>query len=251
MSNGAAGSLFATPREVTELADCHFYTSIDLPISGAVRGDWDLRPNLDAYLGGTRFSGKRVLEVGPASGFVTFNIERQGAEVVCVEVSDEFDWDYVPQKNVDWETVLPQRQEIMRKLKNSFWLGHREFDSRSLVYYGSAYELPGELGHFDSAILAAVLLHNRDPLKILENCCARADEIVVADRFHKGLDTSPTARLVPTAENKKWDTWWRLSPAMVAQFLDVLGFPDASVTRHHQLYKGREVPMFTLTARRA
>ena len=56
----------------------------------------DLRDGVDEYLGHFVFAGKRVLEIGPASGFLTFEMEKRGARVVAVEVSDEHLWDYVP-----------------------------------------------------------------------------------------------------------------------------------------------------------
>src|SRR5262245_36356241 len=67
--------LYAQPREVTELSDCWFYHTADIPGHGCVQGQWDLRPNIDRYLGGVNFHGKRVLDVGAASGFLTFNME--------------------------------------------------------------------------------------------------------------------------------------------------------------------------------
>ncbi len=48
---------------------------------------------VDEYLGKVDFAGQRVLEIGPASGFLTFEMEKRGAEVVSVEVTDEHGWD--------------------------------------------------------------------------------------------------------------------------------------------------------------
>jgi hypothetical protein len=61
---------FALPRNV-KFEDCLFYHTVDIPGHGVVRGQWDLRQQVDTYLGGYRFAGKRVLEIGPASGFLT------------------------------------------------------------------------------------------------------------------------------------------------------------------------------------
>ena len=48
-------------------------------------GAWDLRGHEPAYLGGVDVAGKRVLELGPATGYLTFYMERMGAEVVSFE----------------------------------------------------------------------------------------------------------------------------------------------------------------------
>src|SRR5262249_47083940 len=63
---------YASPRTVTDLADCYFYHTLELPGYGLVEGEWDLRAGAEAYLGGVDFRGRRVLEVGPASGFLCF-----------------------------------------------------------------------------------------------------------------------------------------------------------------------------------
>src|SRR5206468_2664779 len=99
--------------------------------------------------------------------------------------------DYVPQANVDLEEIMADRKPVMQRLKNGFWYAHSEFDSKSRVHYGSAYDLPDELGRFDVATMCAVLLHNRDPLKIIENCCARADTVVIADMIDESTKGGP------------------------------------------------------------
>ncbi len=66
---------FSQPRRGIRFEDCTFYHTIDIPSRGLVRGQWDLRGHVDEYLGGYNFAGKRVLEIGPASGFLTFEME--------------------------------------------------------------------------------------------------------------------------------------------------------------------------------
>ncbi|MGH9967680.1 MAG: class I SAM-dependent methyltransferase, partial [Pyrinomonadaceae bacterium] len=75
-------SLFAEPRLVTSTDDCLFYHTLDVPGYGTIPGFWDIRGNESEYLGGVDFTGTRVLEIGPASGQLSFFMERAGAEVV-------------------------------------------------------------------------------------------------------------------------------------------------------------------------
>src|SRR5438309_9495401 len=89
-------SIYAPSRTVTDINECHFYHTIDVPGHGLMEGEWDLRRGIRAYLGGVEFSGKRVLELGSASGFVTFHMEREGADVIGYDLSDQQDWDVVP-----------------------------------------------------------------------------------------------------------------------------------------------------------
>ena len=74
--------LYQAPPRIDALADCNFYHTTDIPGVGTVEGQWDLREGVDAYLGGYDFSGKRVLEIGPATGFLTFHMEKCGADFV-------------------------------------------------------------------------------------------------------------------------------------------------------------------------
>ena len=64
--------IFATSRKVEDVADCYFYHTMELPSRGVIEGrDWDLLGRVDEYLGNVDFAGQRVLEIGPASGFLT------------------------------------------------------------------------------------------------------------------------------------------------------------------------------------
>jgi hypothetical protein len=67
--------IFAVAQRVEDVADCYFYHTVELPGYGVINGDWDLRRGVDDYLGKVAFAGQRVLEIGPASGFVTFEME--------------------------------------------------------------------------------------------------------------------------------------------------------------------------------
>ena len=86
-------SVFEEPRVVTDPSDCLFYHSVDVPGHGTLEGFWDIRGKEPEYLGNFNFAGKRVLEIGPASGHLSFFMEREGAEVVSIEAIDEKVWE--------------------------------------------------------------------------------------------------------------------------------------------------------------
>ena len=246
-------AVFAEPSVVDDIGDCLFYHTMDIPGVGTVEGCFDLRNSADEYLGGVGLNGKRALEVGPASGFLTFYMERKGAEVVAVDVSEAFNWDAVPQCPEILDPWLAGRWPHLQRVRKSFWYAHRRFESKVRVHYGTAYELPAELGRFDVSVLGAVLLHNRDPLRILQNCAAITEKtIVVVDQYDKPLDKlkQPLLKLIPSTEFKTVDTWWHLSPELLRQFLKVLGFSRSRMTTHRQKYKNEKMDFFTLVAER-
>ena len=245
------GIIFAPPRQVDSLTDCSFYHTMEIPGHGTVDGEWDLRPGIASYLGSLDFAGRQVLEIGPASGFLTFEMERGGADVTSVEVSSDYVWDFVPQGSLDLAAIREERRDIMRRLANGFWFAHSAFGSNARVHYGSAYDLPDALGQFNIAVLACVLLHCRDTLAILANCARIAsDAVVVVEPVLSEQTGQPIARLHPSAENGSWDMWWNFTPEYFVQALGVLGFPHATVTHHTQLRLGSTIPMFTVVGRR-
>lgn len=68
-------ALYALPWTTSSPEDCYFYYSMEIPGLGLVERDLDLRGGEDAYLGHAALAGRRILEIGPANGFLTFDME--------------------------------------------------------------------------------------------------------------------------------------------------------------------------------
>jgi SAM-dependent methyltransferase len=237
--------LFATPRNV-RFEDCEFYHTVEVPGHGVVHGQWDLRGKVDEYLGHYKFAGKRILEIGPASGFLTFEMERRGADVVALELPDDPGWDFVPFPNEMLTPIFGPRRVAMDKIKNSFWFLHGLHGSRARLCYGNSSNIP-DLGRFDAAVMASVLLHCERPQRVIAECAKRVDTLIVTDVYMEDLEGSAVCRLVPSATRFTWDTWWEFSTTFFEQFFGVLGFAHTAVTRHQQIYNGHgPTPLFTV-----
>ncbi|NDZ14503.1 hypothetical protein C7T35_18165 [Variovorax sp. WS11] len=247
----SSNSLLANPRLGLRLADCHFYHTMEVPGHGIVQGDWDLRNGLTEYLGGFDFAGKRALEIGPASGFLTFEMERRGAQVFSVEVQDDPGWDFVPYPSAVLEPLFGPRHQVMHRLKNSWWFNHAAYNSKAQLAYADAYNLPAAIDDFDVAVMGSLLLHTRAPLQIVEQCANRAKSLIITDLYFPELEGSPICRLVPNAENNRWDTWWEFSTDFLVHFLGAMGFKSAKVSTHTQPHLGRAYELFTIVATRA
>ena len=253
--------LYQTPRTVSSASECDFYHSMDVPGLGVVEGQWDLRDGVDEYLGGYDFERKRVLEIGPATGFLTFHMEKRAREVVAVDLPiDDAFWDFVPyhhlgladRKERQNSTVHQGFKQHIERIRNGFWYAYEKFESQSKVYYGSPYDLPDELGSFDVAVMSAVLLHTQSPVRTLESCARLVtDSIIITEQHDPSLGDDPVCRLAPTVENETWDTWWTFTPRFFQQYLSVLGFADQKLTLHKQLAHGTLHDMFTVVASRA
>ncbi len=69
-----------------KLEECWFYHVMDLPGLGTIEhpGSWDLRGRFDEYIAHTPISGKTLVDVGTASGFLSFEAEKRGAIVTSL-----------------------------------------------------------------------------------------------------------------------------------------------------------------------
>lgn len=247
-------SPYAQPRVVTSLNDCYFYHTMEIPGYGLVAGEWDLRPGIDAYLGNFDFAGKRVLDVGAASGVLSFHAEQRGADVVSFDLSEEYPWDVVPFARADFAQTDAARREHMRRINNGYWLCHRAFGSNARAVYGVAYDIPVSIGPVDVAIYGSILLHLRDPFLALQNGARLAQEAIIV------ADVSPWGRLgaflrTPSfrpyhRRPQQWGTWWLLPPRLVQEYLAILGFERSVVTWHHQMFGQSRRLLYTVIARR-
>jgi SAM-dependent methyltransferase len=228
--------IFAAPLKVKDPADCDFYHTMEVPGHGLVTGLWDLRWRVDVYLGKVAFAGQRVLEIGPASGFLTFEMEKRGAEVVSVDVTAEHRWDFVPYPAKKFKGLFGPHAKHIERLKNSYWFNHAAHQSKAKVYYGDVYNLPAALGQFDIAVMGQVLLHCRDPLRIVEQCGKMARLLIITDFFYPDLEGTSVCRLAPTPQNFLWHTWWQFSTQFFTQFLAVMGFTTAEILTHETLF---------------
>lgn len=245
---------FAEPRRIDDLIDCYFYHTTDVPGHGTVEGEWDLRPNLDNYLGGCDFRGQRVLDVGAANGLLTFHAEKNGADVISYDLSEHHSWDVVPYDATDRTAIDTARREHMRKINNGYWLCHRLLNSKAKAAYGNVYEIPQSIGTVDVSIYGSILLHLRDPfLALASGARLTKSAVIVADVCPLGrlgqFLTNPV--FIPNPRRKgPWDTWWNLPPRLIQKYLAILGFPRSTVTWHRQLYKKKPRTLYTVVAHR-
>jgi O-methyltransferase len=259
-AKGQKSPLYEQPLDISSKDDCNFYHTTDIPGIGVAEGQWDLRDGFNEYLGEFDFSGTRVLEIGPATGFLTFEIEKTARDIVAVELPmDRSFWNSVPYEKLglsrgrsdEWTDVEKQFHEHIGRIRNGFWLCHKQFNSNASVYHGSSENLPESLGEFDVVLLASVLLHTRSPVAILESCARLVSgSVIITEIFDESLGEGPVCSLVPTVGNKAWDTWWRFTPRFFTQFLEVLGFTEHKVTFHQQLADNSPLTMFTVISSR-
>jgi SAM-dependent methyltransferase len=104
-----------------------------------------LRARLNAFPLPEDLTGKRVLDIGAASGWNSFECERRGAEVVAVDC-------------VEYEELIAVKR--LRESKIEYAIADMEEIT------------PERFGRFDYVLFFGVLYHLRHPLLGLENVCS-------------------------------------------------------------------------------
>lgn len=242
------------------LDDCDFYHAIALPDGRVIDGAWDLRGGESEYLGATDFTSRRVLECGPATGHLTFHMERSGAEVVVLEPGFDVPVDILPGLGRDLAEERTRAMWSTARVHHSWWYVHSHFGSSAKAVYASIYNVPGDLGEFDVAVFGAVLLHIANPFLALQQAANRTRHRVVVTDLMPESDVDPEQNFMIFAPwgSENLTHWWYLSPGALIRMLEVLGFTRTSVQyhtqRHHPGHNLAEppidVPMFTVVGDR-
>jgi SAM-dependent methyltransferase len=233
--------LLEQPRRVERLEDCFFYHAMELPGFGLVPGQWDLRGRFDEYIGGVDVAHRQVLDIGTATGFLSFEAEKRGAtRVLSFDMSDPRQQAFLPFKDKlyyrDPARWAEQYSAEIEQWKNAYWLCHRLLGSKAEVYYGNIYSLPAELGRFDVAIVGSVLEHLSDQITALASIARLTRETIVI--ISPLLQTDERiARFESLASNPDADfTWWSYSLGVYREVLGMLGFSIAKVTKAEYRY---------------
>ena len=240
--NSIPQHLLAEPRIVTDLDDCFFYHTMDLPELGTIHAHWDLRGRFDDYIGGVDVSGKSVLDIGTATGFLSFEAEKRGAsEVVSFDMSDVRQQTLLPFKDKDHYIDKESWAQVYGKWhdgwKNAYWMCHRLLRSKASVVYGSVYEMPVAMGEFDVVIVGSVVEHLSDQISALGSI-ARVTKNTLVIVTPLLTDDEPIARFAGCATHPDNDyTWWVYSLGVYREVLGMLGFTIQSVSTSAYYYE--------------
>jgi hypothetical protein len=245
---------YVTPREVRDIKDCAFYHYMDLPEVGQVGDHWDLRETIDAYFGNFDFKGKKALDVGSASGYLTFEMEKRGADVTSFDIADGAEWNTVPFVNpaFDEKKLQDELSYHVNLIKNAYWYAHRALKSRAKAYYGDIYAIPEALGPFDVVMFGMVLPHLRDPFKALYSGARLSRDYVIVTQQAMERE-EPVALFLPDPDKREDAlTWWVPSEGCIEQMLKVVGFEVVSRprARHSCPIRNHSEQCTTFVARR-
>lgn len=257
--------------------NCVFYHVQEIPgITKPTIGLFDLRKNINQLLGNCNFKNKKVLELGPASGFITFYLESLGAKMTCIDLSIKKDkWDTVPHANKDWKKIQNQAMKELSKLRNAFWFAHKQHKSKAKLIETHINNLPKSTPIQDYGLVATVLLHIQNPFLALQIMSSKVKEKMIISDFiddmgivstkkrfkisnvaksisSKYFNKNTLTKFLPrnSDPNLNYDTWWKLSPMTIVEMMKILGFEKEQYLEHVQYCNGKPIDMYTIVFRR-
>lgn len=206
-------------KERVEAID--WYHTFDLPGGIVTKGFFDLRPVVHHYGIPDRLDGKRALDAGTFDGFLAFEMERRGAEVVGVDVPSV--------DNLDFPAPLKRRgrQREFEVRRPAFDVAKEALGCNARREFVSVYEVdPEKLGMFDLVMVGSLLVHLRDPvgaLMALYRVCR--GRIIIVEEVDRRLDLISRKRgLARFQAISPHLTWWIANRACWAQMLEAAGF---------------------------
>jgi len=216
-------------------SECEFYHAMDFPDGESVAGVWDIRGRFDQYIGNYPISGKTVLDVGTASGFLAFEAEKRGARVTAIDALYPTEFERIPfaasLHQTDRRAWAVGIVKWHQGIKNGFWFARRKFASNVEMVYLPLAELPFWGRRFDVVIAGAIIEHLANPVPVLADLAAIANEAVII-AFTPVDDTDDQImRTMNDWSNPRYDyTWWSLSRGLYRRVFANVGFDVEFVT---------------------
>jgi tRNA (mo5U34)-methyltransferase len=201
-----------------------WYHTIDLGNGQTTEGWFDLRPYVHEYGLPERMDGMRVLDVGTWDGFWAFEFERRGAEVVALDVNNEWEYDWPPRR---------RPKEFDQTYRGvGFELAHEAIGSKVERVHCNIYEAaPEKLGTFDLVFIGTVLIHLRDQLLALERLASVCrGRLIFADEYDRASQLIPFPVSRYHADREAAVVFWLPAAKTWKRMINTAGFDD--VTEH-------------------
>ena len=256
------------PLDNISLEDCMFYHVMDIPgLSEPTKGEWDLRKGVDEYLGHLDFNNKTVLELGPASGYITFHIEKLGAKVTRIDLPIKKDlWINIRRVKDNWQEELNALIKKIAMTQKAYWYAHKAFNSKAKLILSHVNDLPEEIGIYDISLMCSVILHLQNPFLGIQNMLRHTKEKAIITELggytriksfrntirnliRRIMRPPPSMTFIPD-EGRTPFKWWYLSPEVIVNMANILGFEKNTITYHKQKADGRNTWFFTVVCER-
>lgn len=224
----------------------YWYHTIDLGDGLITPGMYDYRSTLSAFRFPETMRGMQVLDVGSATGFFAFELERRGARVVSVELPSLESLDRFPGQTTEQvvskigrmlescrsegaaPAPYPAAELYFALLEGPFQFCKRRLNSKVERCYSTVYDLTAEkLGGavFDLVFVGDVLVHTLYPLRALAALAPLCKGTLVLSQVMPEQPAEPAMLYVGGANPTEDDvSWWLPNQSCMEQMLKKLGF---------------------------
>jgi tRNA (mo5U34)-methyltransferase len=206
-----------------------WYHTIDLGDGQITEGWFDLRPHVHHYGLPERMDGMRALDCGTWDGFWAFEMERRGAEVVALDVNNEWEYDFPPRRRPKEfpDTYRGEGFELAREALGS------NVERVHCNLYDASPETLG--GTFDLVFIGTVLIHLRDQMLALERLASVCSgQFIFADEYDRASQLIPFPVSRYHADRDKAVVFWLPSAKTWKRMIWTAGFDDV---REHGRFK--------------
>ena len=195
-----------------------WYHTLDLGNGIITPGAYDLGPYLHYYGLPDDLTGKSTLDIGTASGFFAFEMERRGAKVTAIDLPAWFDHDFGPRYVPDLTA-----DEGLRYLQEPFMLAKQALGSRVEKLEMSIYDIsPQTVGTYDLVFCGSLLLHLTDPIQALRRIrSVTREQAIIATAIVPDAGDEPVAHF---RGHQRGDAWWLPNRAGLEALVCSAGF---------------------------
>lgn len=243
---------FERPRTLSPNDALYWYHSMQFPDGSTVKGSWTIN-DFDQYIGGFNLSGKTLLDVGTASGYLAFNAEKAGAVVTGLDASSTHEFRHFPfAQSLSYQDVHESRrvweEQNLNPIKNSWWHAWHKFGSKARCVYAPMAQLyEWEAQSFDVVMAGAIVEHLSDPVYAIGSWARLAKEAVLIPFTDVlPLPTMEMRPITPLDNPSIFYVWWHLSRPLYEKLFDNLGFDVHFTTAyadHHDAEGGTDHAM--------
>ena len=237
---------YTTP-EARELASrvnqVDWYHTINLPHGITTPGFVDHRDQMRHYGLPEDMTGMRALDIATYDGFLAFEMERRGAEVVAIDIPRWSDVD-IPMR---WKEQQGEALDV--PTGDGFRLAAASLNSKVDRREINVYDLtPEQVGDFDVVMISDLLQHLRDPLRALERAhtvTRPSGYTIVAEVYSPDLESFDGAPMIRHGGYHGY-AWSVFSTHALKLMMDIAGYEPVTETarfslKHRQPGEARKV----------